>query len=249
MIKRIIKLSLFLLLISKNIFGQNRVRVNIPTSDVEAEYVWRTIQDIDFFEEYDYQVNLPEGDFIESLKNKVRETKTSDKDYEYLKVYMRDSVYNKLDYQKGYEKVSEQLSLINKMINDIDAQRLDWDFKKFEVYKVNLTLYGPGGSYNAEEGSILIFTTPDGKFKQYPNPANTIIHEIVHIGIEESIVVNYDVPHPLKERIVDSFVYLNFKEYLPTYRIQNMGDQSIDRYLKTKSDLIDLHKYVVEILE
>ena len=46
---------------------------------------------------------------------------------------------------------------------------------------INLTLYGPGGSYNPQEGSIILMITKEGTFKQSLDPAETIVHEIVHI--------------------------------------------------------------------
>lgn len=227
--------------------SQNRVAIHIPTTDSESEYIWRTIQDIKFFEGKNYQVSLPEGSLISDLKVKSRLGNLTNEDYERLKVFVQDSVYNKADYQKGYEKIENELELINRMIDGISQSNFKWNFKEFNTYQVNLTLYGPGGSYNPDEGSVLIFTTTNGRFKNYDNPANTIIHEITHIGIEEAIVNKYEVSHALKERIVDTFVFLNFGEYLPDYRIQDMGDKRTDQYLKTKEDLKDLDNIVKRI--
>lgn len=227
--------------------SQNRVVVNIPTADSESEYIWRTIQDIKFFVEKNYQISLPQGSLIGDLKVKSKLGNLTNEDYERLKVFVQDSVYDKADYQKGYEKIENELELINRMIDKISNSNFNWNFKEFNTYQVNLTLYGPGGSYNPDEGSVLIFTTINGQFKNYDNPANTIIHEITHIGIEEAIVNKYDISHALKERIVDTFVFLNFGEYLPDYRIQDMGDKRTDLYLKTKEDLKNLDNFVKRI--
>lgn len=228
---------------------QGRIAINIPTADSEAEYIWRTIQDINFFEENNYQISLPDGVLIEELKEKAKSGNLENGDYERLKLLMQDSVYNKVDYQKGYDKIASELELIEKMIKEISQANYPWDFKEFETYEVNLTLYGPGGSYDPDEGSILIFTTPNGQFKSYENPANTIIHEVTHIGVEEAIIGKYQVPHALKERIVDTFVFLNFSQHLPDYRVQDMGEKRIDHYIKSKKDLRDLNKFVAEIME
>ncbi|UII78478.1 hypothetical protein [Flagellimonas sp. CMM7] len=227
--------------------SQNRVVVNIPTADSESEYIWRTIQDIKFFEGKNYQISLPQGSLINDLKVKSKLGNLTNEDYERLKVFVQDSVYDEADYQKGYQKIEDELEQINSMINEISQSNFKWNFKEFKTYQVNLTLYGPGGSYNPDEGSVLIFTTTNGRFKNYDNPANTIIHEITHIGIEEAIVNKYRVSHALKERIVDTFVFLNFGKYLPEYRIQDMGDKRTDQYLKTKEDLKDLDHFVKRI--
>ena len=215
---------------------------------MESEYIWRTIQDTKFFEENGYEVSLPRNPLIKNLKEKSKSGSLTNEDYERLRSFIQDSVYKKNDYQKGYNKIKNELELINKMANKISQSDLEWDFKEFDTYQVNLTLYGPGGSYNPDEGSILIFTTPEGQFKNYDNPANTIIHEITHIGIEESIINKYKIPHSLKERMVDTFVFLNFNEYLPEYRIQEMGENRTDQYLKTKEDLKNLDKVAAIIM-
>ncbi|MEM9919668.1 MAG: hypothetical protein AAF990_16345 [Bacteroidota bacterium] len=241
-------LALLSLLVSCQSNSQNRIRINIPTAETEAAYIWRTVQDIRFFEEHNYQVSLPSGQLMDTLKQKAKSGSLNNGDYENLEQFVKDSIYNKADYQQGYKKIENELALINKMINQIDKSRFDWHFKEFKTYSVNLTLYGPGGSYNPDEGSILIYTTTDGRFKNYDNPANTIIHEIIHIGIEEAIISQYAVPHPLKERIVDTIVSLCFGQYLPDYRIQNMGDLRIDPYLKELADLKALNQSVEQIL-
>lgn len=246
---KIIIIILTALLVSCEVKSQNRIVINIPTADSEAEYIWRTIQDIKFFEDNNYQIILPKGLFIQKLKGKSKSENLINKDYEQLKKFVKDSVYNKADYQKGNEKIKNELVLINKMINEISQSEYNWKFKEFKTYQVNLTLYGPGGSYDPDEGSILIFTTANGHFKNYDNPSNTIIHEITHIGIEEAIISKYQVPHSLKERIVDTFVFLNFKQYLPAYRIQDMGEIRPDQYIKTKTDLKKLDSFVEIIMK
>lgn len=240
---------LFLLLSSCHSKSQDRIQINIPSAKAEAEYIWRTIQDIQFFEEHNYQVSLPKGALIEELIQNVKSGITSDNDYDRLERFVLDSVYNKSDYMSGYDKISSEKPLINKMINQLEDLNYNWNFKTFELYQINLTLYGPGGSYDPNLGSILIFSTEDGRFKSYKNPSNTIIHEVTHIGIEESIITKLNVPHPLKERIVDTFVKLNFGKYLPNYKIQGMGDERIDKYLKEVNDLKTLDEIVEAILK
>lgn len=239
----------FLFLIACQPEPQSRIQINIPSAKTEAAYIWRTIQDIQFFEEHNYQVSLPRGPLVDALKQKAKSNSLSDEDYERLEKFVEDSVYNEADYRKGFGKIEDASPLINEMIGQIGASKFNWKFKAFESYPVNLTLYGPGGSYNPDEGSILIYTTPTGQFKSYDDPANTIIHEIIHIGIEESIIAAYDVPHALKERIVDNIVAVKFGQYLPDYKVQNMGDTRIDQYLKDVEDISTLDESVQQILQ
>jgi len=223
---------------------EDRIEIIIPTVEQETEYVWRTIIDINFFNEHNYQVALPQGELIEELKGKASRNELNDLDYELLQEFMESKVYKKADYQNGFNAIRENKPLINKMIQELSLLETKWEFKQFEKYQIKLTLYGPGGSYDPDHGSILIYTTVDGKFKQYENPSNTIIHEIVHIGTEHSIMTEYEVSHPLKERIIDKLVLMNFSKYLPDYKLQGFGDSRIDEFLNDKEDLRNLDEVV-----
>jgi len=242
----IIFLSLLLFSCQSN--SQSRIRVHVPTAEEETAYVWQTLQDTRFFEENNYTVSLPHGKLIEELKEEARSGTLDQSNFERLQQFMGDSVYRVSDYDAGLHKIEQELTVINEMVNAIDTSGYQWSFKLVEEYQVNLTLYGPGGSYNPDEGSILIFTTPIGEFKGYQKPKNTIIHEIVHIGIEASIINRYQVPHRLKERIVDTFVSLHFGERLPNYQVQDMGETRSDQYLQSTDDFRELNTIVETIL-
>lgn len=83
---------------------------------------------------------------------------------------------------------------------------------------------------------------------KYKNPAYTIIHEISHMGMEYSIVQKYNLTHGTKERLVDTFVYLMFREKLPEYKIQNMGDTKIDKHLNKKKHIESLNKVTSDFM-
>ncbi|MEM9324708.1 MAG: hypothetical protein AAGA85_03595 [Bacteroidota bacterium] len=233
------------------VFGQlePRIEVVIPTAEQEAEYVWRTLQDVAFFEANAYQISLPEGPLIEELKARVKSNRLENGDRAALVAYIREQVYDAADYARGYQQVTREIARLDQMVAEIESRSYAWGFKSFPRYKVVLTLYGPGGSYNPDDGSILLYTTETGQFKQYGNPINTLIHEITHIGIEQSIIQPLAVPHGLKERIVDTFVSLHFGDQLPDYRIQAMGDEGIDQYFTTLKDISDLRGIVLRYME
>lgn len=222
--------------------SKTRTSINIPTIQQETTSIWRTINDIDFLREQGYTINLPEDELIDSLIFKSQEGTFQNSDFPLIYNLLETKIYSEDKYNQAIKKMREQDALINKIIEQIDSSKHlnDWDFKMFSTYKVVITLYGTGGSYDPDEGIITLFTNTDGNFMNYKNPANTIIHEIVHMGMEESIVKKYNLSHGLKERIVDRFVYLMFREPLPDYRIQNMGDTRIDDYLKEKEDFYSL---------
>lgn len=244
-----LSLLLALVLFSAPLSSQNYFDIQIPTAEEEADYIWRTIIDITFFEEYNYQLSLPRGPLIEELKTKSRNKQLTDEDQERLRNFVATKVYNKEDYQAGYQKMAEKLDLLNKMTRRIKRHKRDWSFKVYDTYPIVLTLYGPGGSYDPDTGRILVFTTSDGRFKTSDNAAHVIIHEVVHIGIEQSIIQALEVPHALKERIVDQLVVVYCNKWLPDYRVQNMGETRIDPYLETRRDAKQLKENVATILK
>jgi len=70
----------------------------------------------------------------------------------------------------------------------------------------------------------------------------------ITIGLLLAIVQKFQVPHTLKERIVDLFVSTHFKKALPGYKIQDMGEARIDPFISQINDFKDLDQIVKKIL-
>ncbi|MEO1652336.1 MAG: hypothetical protein AAFU64_02225 [Bacteroidota bacterium] len=225
--------------------------VELPSLQQEASSVWRTIRDISFFERAGYTVHLPQDPLIDSLILKSKNGSFGNDDFSSIFQLLESSIYQEKEYAAALQKVKAQLPLINQMIQEIAKTKdsWNWDFKMYDTYRVVLTLYGSGGSYDPDQGVITLFTTTDGVFKNYTNPANTIIHEVVHIGIEQSLIQNLKLSHVRKERTVDKMVKILFGDRLPNYRVQNMGDTEVDTYLKEKKDLQNLHRGLSKLAE
>ncbi|MEN7344202.1 MAG: hypothetical protein AAAFM81_14725 [Pseudomonadota bacterium] len=220
----------------------------IPTVEQETDYVWRSLRDTRFFEANGYDVSLPDGQLIVALKDKARAGTLNDDDYVSLQTFMRESVYREEDYRHGYDKIAAALPTLNTMLSTIEAEHYVWGFRAYDQYAIILTLYGPGGSYDPDNATITMLTNTQGGFRQYANPLYTLIHEVVHIGIEESVIRKLSVPHGLKERLVDTFVTLLFADALPGYRVQQMGNPDIDHEFKDRDSLKRLPDIVREFL-
>ena len=229
----------------------SRIEVVQPTVEQEATSIWRTINDIAFFEQQGYNISLPKDSLIDSLIIKSKSGAFGSDDFSAIYTLVENKVFDKKDYEQATQKVEKQIKLINDFLSEIDTKKSQWDwvFKTFDKYKVVLTLYGTGGSYDPDKGVITLLTNKEGRFVKYRNPAYTIIHEITHMGMEFSIVRKFDITHGLKERIVDTFVYLMFRKELPAYKIQNMGDKNIDRYLNNEKDVESLNSIISEFVK
>jgi len=229
----------------------SRIEIIQPTIEQEATSIWRTINDIEFFEKQGYNINLPKDSLIDALITKSKNGTFGNEDFPTIYSLVETKVFEQKNYEQAIQKVGNEINFLNNLINEIDDKKSswDWEFNIFDKYKVVFTLYGTGGSYDPDEGTITLLTNKEGGFMKYKNPAYTIIHEISHMGMEYSIVQKYSLTHGLKERLVDTFVYLTFKEKLPNYKIQNMGDGNIDKYLNKKKDIESLNSIINEFVK
>ena len=247
---RLIKLLIFAFsIISLSCKSQaqvSRIEVVQPTIQQEATSIWRTINDYTFLEKQGYTINLPNDSVIDSLITKSKNGAFGNEDFSRIYTLLETGYFDQKNYEKAKQKVQKEIDLINDFLSEIGTKRnqWDWNFAMFDKYKVVFTLYGTGGSYDPDEGIITLLTNKDGGFIKYKNPIYTIIHEISHMGMEYSIVRKHNLSHGLKERLVDTFVFLMFKEKLPEYEIQNMGDKNIDEYLSEKKHIESLNAIV-----
>jgi len=229
----------------------NKVLVSAPSIEQEATSIWRTINDIKFLEGQGYNINLPENELIDTLIGRSKAGKFGNDDFSEIYGLLEGGIYRKVNYKEALEQVDDQEKLLKQLLQQLSiaAESWKWDFELLPSYDVIFTLYGTGGSYDPDHGRVVLFTTLEGGFMRYQNPANTIIHEIVHLGIETSIVQKYELSHSLKERLVDKIVKLLFTELLPEYKVQDMGSTQVDQYLQRKEDLIDLDSIIKRVVE
>lgn len=228
----------------------SRIDIVRPTIQQEATSIWRTINDYTFLENQGYRIHLPDDAIIDSLIIKSKHGAFGNEDFSTIYALLDTTFFDPEDYEQAHQKVADELALLNEFVAEIDAKKdqWDWTFKMFDQYKVVFTLYGTGGSYDPDEGIVTLLTNKEGGFMKYSNPAYTIIHEITHMGMEYSIVQHYNLPHGLKERIIDTFVSLMFGEELPDYTIQAMGEEEIDTYLNKEKDIESLNAIIADLM-
>ena len=225
------------------------IEVFANTAKQETKMVWYFIENIKFLQKYGYRLALPQNDLIPILIERSKKDDLDKKYFEKLSKLISEKIYNKNDYSAGINNIKKVLPKIKGIFSKFEGFHRKWDFKIFKEYKLFLTLYGAGGSYEPDKGEITILTSKTGEFKRGINPIGTIIHEFVHIGIEERIIQKYNILQIIKERIVDKFVSANFKDILPNYFMQNFDDRTIDKYLKDKNCWNNLPYFIEKYVE
>ncbi|MEM9928535.1 MAG: hypothetical protein AAF840_01825, partial [Bacteroidota bacterium] len=237
---------LLLLLVCTSCQAQpaTHLSVSAPTIEQEATSIWRTLNDLQFLEGLGYTIHLPQQEIIDSLKAKSKQGQFGNDDFPTIYNLLETEEYSESAYKAALTKVEAQRELLQTLLQRLRAARQtwSWDFEMADAYEVTFTRYGTGGSYDPDHQRITLFTNSEGAFKRYKQPANTIIHEIVHLGVENTLVQRYKLSHPMKERLVDTIVYLLFNDLLPNYKIQNMGETRLDEFIKQQEDLVELEQ-------
>lgn len=212
-----------------------QVTIRRQTTAEAFKYLWRTLRDMPFFRQHGYRVALPEHPAFQDLS--IKDISEYEIEKEHFRQLFINEVYNPGHFDAALQKLAEVGPTLSHATQAFKQYNDRWGFKLFDHYQVLLTLYGPGGSYDPDTGTIILFTTPEGRFKK---PAvHTIVHEIVHIGIEELIVQRLQLTHSEKERVVDRICWLEFADILPDYKTQKQGPPELDSFV-TKESLLDL---------
>lgn len=165
-----------------------------------------------------------------------------------LPAHSNNEIYDLSLYDRSLQNLKESEPLIMQGLNKLAALNENWGFNFMEKYEIVLTLYGPGGDYNCKNGIIRLFATPNGEFKR-PTGYEVLLHEIVHIGIEETIVKKYQLSHWEKERLVDLICSLYLNEVLPNYKTQRNGDKRLDAFVDQYTIAFDLPSAMVKFVE
>ncbi|MBU1558045.1 hypothetical protein KKC45_03725, partial [Patescibacteria group bacterium] len=168
------------------------INLNINYSlDYEKKRIKYTLDKADWFIKNGYSkwIKLPEGKKLDEIEiNEATEKYLIDK---------VDEEYNKDDYASTKDIINKQwFKFTPKLEKYFDETSLN----KENVYNIQLTKYGVGGSYNLPNNVILNF-----KNKSELSLFKIPVHEIIHLSIQP-FIDEYDVDHWIKERIVDSIL-------------------------------------------
>lgn len=212
--------------------SQIKLEIRPQTAKEEFDYLWYTLKQLPFFEENNYKVELPNHPVFQKLAEKSPNFSKVNK-VSLFNLFKKE-VYDQDFFKQGIITLESCRPIFDKAIPKFIDMNKKWDFKTFQKYNVLLTRYGPGGSYNPYQGKIIMMTDTDGSFKKF-RPQETVIHEIIHIGIEENIVNHFVLNHWEKEALVDLICTLKFGDILPKYQMQSQENIKVNDYINLKS--------------
>ena len=218
-----------------------KIIIRAQTSDEEFDYLMKVLSKMNFYNEHGYKIPIPEHPFFLDISKNL--DLLDSLDMEKARAIFKTEVYNPQFFEKGVETIKKDIAIVEKAIKKMEQWK-NWKFKLFPKYEVRLTAYGPGGSYNFNEGNIIMKTKKSGEFIRRV-PCHTIVHEIIHIGIEESVVKKFELTHVEKEGLVDSICANYFDDILIDYRVQNLGDKKVFDLI-AKDNIMELPEIIKE---
>jgi len=145
-----------------------------------------------------------------------------------LRVAFREA-FARVDFTEALRAVEAERQAIDMAI----ARLHSWPTVERRGYEVVLTPYGMGGSYNASAARVTLKVPANGQWSR--PPSHGIIHEILHICAEMSLVQPYNLTQGEKEAMIDQLILRHFGDLLPNYTVQKVRDSRIDAYLATSS--------------
>ena len=220
--------------------------VSIPTAQEEAEYFLYTLEQYKWYMDSGYtHVTIPSHPVIDPLKTKILNSQmlTSAEKAQVINSFKAD-LYNAADYQQAFPGIRRAAVIADRQIDGLRRYQTAWGFYIPAKYNIQLTVYGPGGSYNPATGTITMLIT------NIRNPLHTILHETVHIGIEDRIIQRYGLSQTywVKERLVDQFTKKQFSEVVINYQMQGFLAPAIDRMFENADVLDRLPQRIEEMI-
>jgi len=192
---------------------KNLIELNVIYSlDREVNRVKSTVKKLSWYKERGYlNIALPKNISEQSSLEDIFKATSS----EYLET----------EYEKFSQRIKERwFEFINriKMLHEIPS------FHLRDKYNIVLTKYGTGGSYYPQTDKVIV----NIKTKGQEEVMGTIIHEIVHIGIDH-LIESHNVKHWYKERLVDLIMQRYFSELDKMQQIEkgaNIVDEAFKKY-------------------
>ena len=222
--------------------------VSIPTVEEEAQQLVNVLNRYKWFMDNGYTISLPNTPLIETLKNKLLAGNSlTSLEENQVREQFKNEIYRESDYQNAFTAIGNVLRTADSQIPELRRYETAWHFFIPRRYNIRLTMYSPGGQYNPNNGDITILAT---RSLDRDRLLQTVLHEAIHIGIENIIIQKFNVPHWTKERIVDQFASRQFRSVLPNYWMQTGNvDTSIDVIFQQADALDNLPQRVEEFMK
>lgn len=148
---------------------------------------------------YSYEMFIPNDDRMREMFEQPKLTEQQIQHYHDIFV---NEIYKLSDLTKRDHDLNTAVQMFQNMIETKIKPLLPaWNAKMPKTLTIECE-YGRGAGYKSGNNATIMFRMSNDNRKDY-GIYLLLMHEFVHILIEEQIIGKYNVPHDLKERIVD----------------------------------------------
>ncbi|MFQ6703491.1 MAG: hypothetical protein ACLRFP_00175 [Alphaproteobacteria bacterium] len=180
--------------------------MQIKIEHLDAESAWNHI--LDWYNLYQsglknfnlpYNMFAPEDPRMQEMFAQPKLSNTQIKHYHDIFI---SEIYNQSDLTKRDHDLNTAVQMFQNMIETKIKPLLPaWNAKMPETLTIECE-YGRGAGYENGNNATILFRMSNDNRDDY-GIYLLLSHEFVHILIQEQIIEKYNVPHDLKERIVD----------------------------------------------
>lgn len=179
--------------------------MQIQLKHMNANECWNVI--VDMHDDYHQNLKHHKYTYNQFVPNDKRmhefmeiEKPTHEQIKHYRDIFLNE-IYNKKDLQKFDNSIINDVIPKMQMAIECKIKPLGhkWGLRLPEELNI-VCAYGRGGSYYPGEKPVILFRCSEHSGMGL---YSTFMHELVHLLIEEPIIMKYNVPQDLKERIVD----------------------------------------------
>lgn len=148
---------------------------------------------------YSYEMFIPNDDRIREMFEQPKLTEQQIQHYHDIFV---NEIYKLSELTHKDADINSAVQMFQNMIETKIKPLLPaWNAKMPKILTIECE-YGRGAGYESGDNATIMFRMSNDNRNDY-NIYLLLMHEFVHILIEEQIIGKYNVPQDLKERIVD----------------------------------------------
>lgn len=192
-----------------------KISVPVPSSQQIFENLSHFIGMLGWFDSHNRPYKRQALEKLEDplINSMIREAKDLSDDnypvfYDKFFAEFTEKLYCRSNLEKIARQFEEYIPIIMQASPKFEALNKSWGFKIWDEYVIDLSLYTSGGQYNYGNGHVILGC---GRGTNLPplTAAFTVLHEMVHLGIE-TLIINPEgreeprVAQEEKERIVDN---------------------------------------------
>jgi len=195
-----------------------------PQTHSEAlNYIVHLTRRTVFHATHNYNVTLPPAGFVDQVRAYLRG--------ELSRATLQTALATSVAFDIGALRAAavipgSQRTILSRALHRLARLRRRWRLNPRLSAIVLVTPYGMGGSYSAAAATVTLKVRPDGL---WPRPlSHMIVHELIHVSIDDVFCGPYGLTHGEKEALVDTIVAIRFGDLLNGYTLQRSRDGRID---------------------